>query len=75
MGLRTVELAQAGAQLARLVHEAGAGAEVVITEGGRPVAKLVPVPGAADREPGSARGLFTVPDDFDDPLDDFREYT
>ncbi len=73
MALRIVELTQAGAQLARLVHEAGAGAEVVITEGGRPVAKLVPVSGA-DREPGSARGLFTVPEDFDAPLDDFREY-
>lgn len=72
--MRTVELAQAGAQFARLVHEAGAGTEVVITEGGRPVAKLVPVTGAADREPGSARGLFTVPDDFDAPLDDFSEY-
>ncbi len=27
-----------------------------------------------DRIPGSAKGLFTVPDDFDDPIEDFREY-
>ncbi len=26
------------------------------------------------RAPGSAKGLFTVPDDFDAPLDDLRDY-
>ena len=26
------------------------------------------------RVPGSAKGQFTVPDDFDAPLDDFRDY-
>lgn len=72
-----VELAQAEAQLARLVEEVGAGTEVVITRDGHPVARLVPAPGvdAPDRAPGSAKGLFTVPDDFDAPLEDFREYT
>ena len=34
-------------------------------------------PGAATprREFGAARGVLTVPDDFDDPLDDFEPYT
>ena len=27
------------------------------------------------RVPGSAKGLFVVPEDFDAPLADFREYT
>ena len=26
------------------------------------------------RQFGSAKGLLTVPDDFDDPLDDFADY-
>jgi hypothetical protein len=26
------------------------------------------------RVAGSSKGLFTVPDDFDDPIDDFKEY-
>ena len=26
------------------------------------------------RQFGSLRGLLTIPDDFDDPLDDFAEY-
>ncbi|MEM1055732.1 MAG: DUF2281 domain-containing protein [Bacteroidota bacterium] len=29
----------------------------------------------APRQPGSARGLITVPDDFDAPLSDFEPYT
>ncbi len=72
-----IELAQAEAQLARLVQEVGAGAEVVITRDGEPVARLVAasVEAVPDRVPGSAKGLFTVPDDFDAPMDDFREYS
>lgn len=26
------------------------------------------------RQAGSAQGLFTIPDDFDEPLEDFKEY-
>lgn len=33
-----------------------------------------PVPVRRGRKAGSARGLFTVPDDFDEPLEDFRDY-
>jgi len=71
-----VELAQAGAQLDRLIREVDAGAEVVITRDGHPVARLVAATDdvAAERVPGSAKGLFTVPDDFDAPIEDFRDY-
>jgi prevent-host-death family protein len=71
-----VELAQAEADLAKLVQEVGGGAEVLITRDGRPVARLVPVQptGTTDRVPGSAKGLFEVPNDFDAPLQDFDDY-
>jgi prevent-host-death family protein len=71
-----VELAQAGAQLDKLVEEVDAGAEVVITRDGRPVARLVAAAAETetDRVPGSAKGMFTVPDDFDAPLEDFSDY-
>jgi antitoxin (DNA-binding transcriptional repressor) of toxin-antitoxin stability system len=47
----------------------------VITCNGQPVARLIPpVEAAPGRVPGSAKGLFVVPDDFDAPLEDFREY-
>ena len=42
---------------------------------GLPVARLLPASEAEpNRVPGSAKGLFTVPDDFDAPLEEFREY-
>lgn len=71
-----VELSLAESQLERLVDEAGAGEEVVITRDGKPVARLVaPAPSAGRaRVPGSAKELFVVPDDFDEPLEDFRDY-
>lgn len=70
-----VELAQAETQLATLIKQVGSGVEVVITADGQPVARLLPVESARpDRVPGSAKGLFVVPDDFDAPLEDFREY-
>ena len=64
-----VELAEAETSLAELVQKLGTGTEIIITRDGLPVARLVPA-GAAepDRVPGSAKGLFTVPDDFDAPL-------
>ena len=77
MATFVIELAEAGTQPARLVDQVAAGAVVTITRDGRPVARLVPpldAEVAPDRIPGSARGLFRVPDDFDAPLDDFREY-
>ncbi|MFL5383664.1 MAG: type II toxin-antitoxin system Phd/YefM family antitoxin [Longimicrobiaceae bacterium] len=71
-----MDLAQAGAQLDRLIDEVDAGAEVVITRDGQPVARLVAAApeSTGERVPGSAKGLFTVPDDFDAPLEDFRDY-
>ena len=71
-----VEVEQAGSQLDRLIQEVDAGSEVVITRDGHPVARLVaPIADpAGERVPGSAKGLFTVPDDFEAPLEDFRDY-
>jgi prevent-host-death family protein len=71
----TVELSLAGIQLAKLIEEVKGGVEIVITCEGQPVARLLPaVDVPADRVPGSAKGLFKVPDDFDAPLEDFREH-
>ena len=71
----TIELDQAKAQLAKLIQDVARGSEVVITRDGQAVARLVPPAKASpDRVPGSAKGLFVVPDDFDAPLEDFRDY-
>ena len=49
--------------LSNLIKLLGRGGEVVITRGGQPVARL-----NKERVPGSAKGLFVVPDNFNDPL-------
>jgi prevent-host-death family protein len=45
------------------------GEEVTITKAEKPVAKLVPLGGRPKKRLlGLAKGEFTVPDDFNDPL-------
>lgn len=69
--MKTVNVHDAKSQLSRLLAQVERGEEVVIARAGRPVARLVPVePVPPDRVPGTARGLFTVPADFDAPLPD-----
>jgi prevent-host-death family protein len=75
MATLAIELAEAETQLTKLIEDLQANGEILITRNGEPLALLVsahPVP--ADRVPGTARGMFTVPDDFDAPLEEFRDY-
>jgi antitoxin (DNA-binding transcriptional repressor) of toxin-antitoxin stability system len=49
--------------------EVAAGAEVVIAEAGKPMARLVPVePKPRPKKLGLLKGKITVPDDFNEPL-------
>lgn len=59
-----------------LVDQAAGGEEVVLTRNGEPIAKLIPFTGTrpVKRRAGSAKGLIEMADDFDAPLEDFREY-
>lgn len=75
MSAHAVDLKQAGAHLADLVEQARRGEEIVLTESGEPVARIIPISRTqSQRQFGSARGLFTMSDDFDEPLDEFDEY-
>ncbi len=71
----TMSIQQAAANLPQLVGALGANDEIILTDGDRPVARIVaackPV---VERKPGSARGTLTVISDDDDHLDDFKEY-
>lgn len=72
-----VDLKEAQKHLPELVKRAAEGEEVVISESNRPLAKLIsaaPSPSAQQRQFGSAKGLIKMSDDFDEPLEDFREY-
>ncbi len=59
---------EAKTHLSRLLRRVAAGEEIVITSGGRPAARLVPVGAPAQREFDLDRGVVVVPDDFDEPL-------
>ena len=64
-----INIHQAKTHLSRLLEKVALGEEVVIAKAGRPIAKLVPVGKAAHKRTlGSAKGEFTVPDDFNEPL-------
>lgn len=67
-----VDIPDAQERLSELTERVSAGDEIVITRGGRPVARRVPYD-APSRRPGSAKGAFVVPPDFDAPLPDHTQ--
>lgn len=74
--MSTVSIQEAQAQLSNLIHRLNPGDEMVITENDQPVARLI------RDEPrqhwpckaGSAKGKIWMSPDFDEPLEEFREY-
>lgn len=70
-----VSAEEAKTRLTELIAEAINGETVFITQNGQQVVQLVPVT-QPERRPrfGSAKGLITMADDFDEPLEDFDEY-
>ena len=84
-----VDLNEAKTRMAVLIQSAINGEEVIITENDQPILKLVRISKAeapallrrideptikTRRRSGTARGLISISDDFDKPLEDFTEY-
>ena len=65
----SVGVHQAKTQLSELLRRVEAGEEIEIRRGQRPLARLVPIRNRGRRTFGHDVGAFTVPDDFDAPLD------
>ena len=63
-------------QLARLIQQVSQGEEVVIVRDSKPVAKLIPVPKEELKSGyGNAKdAILYMADDFDAPLEDFKDY-
>ncbi|GCL42768.1 MULTISPECIES: type II toxin-antitoxin system Phd/YefM family antitoxin [Dolichospermum] len=68
--MATVNIHQAKTNLSRLLSRVELGEEIIISNRGVPVAKLVPFRTSLDRRSslGQDRGKFIVPDDFNAPL-------
>ena len=75
--MATVTIEVARAMLDKLIHDLTPGEELVITKNDRPVAKLVAAPPDARPVPklGTQRGSVLSMEQFDDPLEEFKEYT
>jgi prevent-host-death family protein len=70
--VQTVTIDEAQTKLPDLLAQASAGNEVIITEDGTPVARLVPfaVTLKKKRIAGLNRGAVSMSEDFDKPLPD-----
>jgi prevent-host-death family protein len=70
-----IDITEAQQRFLELIQAAARGESIVITKDTHPLVQII----AAHEETaqptfGSARGLITIAEDFDAPLDDFREY-
>jgi prevent-host-death family protein len=64
-----VDVHEAKTHLSKVLDQAIAGEDVVIMRSGKPLVRLTPVETApAPRVPGTAKGEFVVPADFNEPL-------
>ena len=73
--MQHIDLQEAKQHLADLFDAALSGEEIVITKDEHPVLKLTRISTAkVRRKAGSAKGLISIAEDFDAPLEDFAEY-
>ena len=75
MGVPAIDLTSVPERLSELVDEASRAGEVVLTRGGEAVAKIIPLRRTrSPRQPGSARGLVHMAEDFDATPDELKEF-
>lgn len=75
--MNAVTMHEAKTHLSKLVKRVQAGEEIIITNGKTPAARLVPIdkpPALKERRFGGLKGKIWIADDFDAPLEDFKDY-
>ena len=74
--MKTIDINQALPQISKLIEKAVGGEEIIITKNNQPIVKLISLQPLPKRPPlfGSDRGLISIRDDFDEPLEDFKDY-
>ena len=64
-----VNIHEAKTHLSQLLSRATLGEDIVIAKAGKPIVRLVPIEEPVeDRILGQDEGMFSVPEDFNDPL-------
>ena len=67
--MKIVNVHEAKTHLSRLLDRVHSGEEIIIAKGGRPWARLAPLPGRPPkREFGTLKGLVKLGDEFFEPL-------
>lgn len=71
-----VDIKKAATCFSDLIQRSVSGKEIIITQEGHPIAKIVAIhePQKKKRQFGSAAGLIKIAEDFDQPVEDFKEY-
>ena len=72
-----LSIEQVPSELPMLIGKLAPGDEIVVTDGGKPVAKVTPMAPVEERPKrrlGSAKGILTIISEDDDHLQDFAEY-
>jgi antitoxin (DNA-binding transcriptional repressor) of toxin-antitoxin stability system len=73
--MQQVDILEAKAQIEDLLQSALGGEEIIITQNQQPILKLTQfLQPPKRRHRGSAKGQIWISPDFDEPLEDFREY-
>jgi prevent-host-death family protein len=74
--MQRVDMKQAKNHLPELIEQTIGGNEVIITQGGKPLVKLVAFSqnNLTQRHFGSAKGLIKMAPDFEAPIEDFKDY-
>ncbi|MBE9257764.1 MULTISPECIES: type II toxin-antitoxin system Phd/YefM family antitoxin [Aphanizomenonaceae] len=72
--MQQITVNEASQHLSDLIEAALGGDEIIIMKDNQPVVKLIPVLPVKHRRQPSAKGMVTMTDDFDAPLEDFQEY-
>jgi len=71
-----IDIRQAENCFPDLIKQTVAGNEIIITDEGEPIVKLIALTKKLKkrRQFGSAKGLIKMADDFDETPEDFRDY-
>ena len=70
-----VNIHEAKTNLSKLIQKVVAGEEVIIAKGNKPLVKMTIIDELKPkRKLGTAKGKIKISDDFDEPLEDFKEY-
>ena len=74
--METIDINQALPQIKKLLEIASTGEEIIITKNNQPMVKLGAPQAAPKRPPlfGSDKNIISISDDFDEPLEDFKDY-